>query len=30
MTTDKQFAVVELMGHRKFGAEITEVERFLS
>lgn len=28
MTTDKQFAVVELMGHRKFGAEITEVERF--
>lgn len=26
--TEKQFAVVELMGHRKFGAEITEVERF--
>lgn len=25
---EKQFAVVELMGHRKFGAEVSEVERF--
>jgi hypothetical protein len=23
-----QFAIVELMGHRKFGARVSEVERF--
>jgi hypothetical protein len=24
----EQFAVVELMGHRRFGAQVTEVDRF--